>query len=97
MSRANYYVYYRVEPGAAAQARAGVERLFDAIERRTGVRGALMRRRDDPKTWMEVYEGIDRPDEFEALLAAEVERLGLARAPDASSARHVEAFVAFDD
>ncbi len=37
-----------------------VESLFRAVEATTGVRGRWMRRRDDPATYMEVYEGRAR-------------------------------------
>lgn len=38
-----------------------------------------MRRRDDPKTYMEVYEGVDDDQAFEALLARETVGFGLQR------------------
>jgi len=75
----NYYVYYKLEPARANELRAGIERLFGAIERETGVRGRWMRRRDDPATYMEVYEGIRNEQAFEALLDREARGLGLER------------------
>ena len=35
-----------------------IEELFSIIEEQAGVRGRWMRRRDDPATYMEVYEGV---------------------------------------
>ena len=59
--------------------RAGVERLFAALERECGVRGRWMHRRDDPTTYMEVYEGVKDEPKFEALLEREGAKLGLPR------------------
>lgn len=75
----SYYVYYRIEPAQVAALRVQVEQLFGIIERATGVRGRWMRRRDDPSTYMEVYENVADEREFEALLAREAEGLGLER------------------
>jgi len=75
----NYYVYYKLDPVRASGLRPSVERLFDTIERATGIRGRWMRRCDDPATYMEVYEGVGDEREFEALLEREAASLGLER------------------
>lgn len=75
----NYYVYYKLDPASAEASRARVQAIFDAIERDHGIRGRWMRRRDDPATFMEVYEGVRDATAFEALLAREGERLGVER------------------
>ncbi|MEX2198325.1 MAG: DUF4936 family protein [Burkholderiales bacterium] len=75
----SYYVYYRIAPDRAAGLRKDVERLFDLIEASTGVRGRWMRRRDDPGTYMEIYENIVDGSAFEALLQREAAGLGLER------------------
>jgi hypothetical protein len=59
--------------------RAGVERLFATLERECGVRGRWMHRRDDPTTYMEVYEGVKDEAKFEAVLEREGAKLGLPR------------------
>ncbi len=56
-----------------------MEALFDAIEKRFGVRGRWMHRRDDPTTYMEVYEGVTDERGFEAWLERESAPLGVAR------------------
>ena len=61
------------------EVRAGVERLFHALERECGVRGRWMHRRDDPATYMEVYEGVTDTAKFDAVLARESAGLGLQR------------------
>jgi hypothetical protein len=87
----NYYVYYHVDAGRVDALRLSVQELFKAIESQTGVRGRWMRRRDEPTTYMEVYEGVRDADAFDALLDAECERLELQRflAPDASRRREI--------
>ena len=62
-----------------AELRAGVERLFAAVERECGVRGRWMHRRDDPATYMEVYEGVKDAGRFEAVLERESAKLALQR------------------
>jgi hypothetical protein len=59
--------------------RAGVERLFALLERECGVRGRWMHRRDDPNTYMEVYEGVKDEAAFERLLEREGAKLGMQR------------------
>jgi Domain of unknown function (DUF4936) len=81
----NYYVYYKVAPDRVKQLRAAVTALFDTVEKQFGVRGRWMHRRDDPSTYMEVYEGVKDGAAFEALLEREGAKLGIER--------HVERFV----
>jgi len=75
----NYYVYYKVEQARLAALRALVEDLFNKIEKQTGVRGRWMHRRDDPLTYMEVYEDVKDEKAFEALLEREGAKLGVPR------------------
>ena len=75
----NYYVYYRVDPAQLEELRVAIERLFRSIERETGVRGRWMHRRDDPTTYMEVYEGVPDEKAFDAVLEREAAGLGVAR------------------
>jgi hypothetical protein len=75
----NYYVYYKIAPEQAAELRPRVDALFASIERQFGVRGRWMRRRDDPGTYMEVYEDVKDEAGFEALLEREGAKLGLSR------------------
>jgi predicted homoserine dehydrogenase-like protein len=65
----NYYVYYKVDAARLGELRAAVDAIFASVERECGVRGRWMRRRDDPATFMEVYEGIADSLGFEAFLA----------------------------
>ena len=53
--------------------------LFRRAKLDFGVTGRWMRRRDDPSTYMEVYEGVKDETGFEALLEREGAKLGVAR------------------
>ena len=81
----NYYVYYKLDPERVPLARSSVNELFAKIEKQFGVRGRWMRRRDDPATYMEVYEGVQDEAAFKAVMASEGARI----APN----RRVECFV----
>jgi hypothetical protein len=75
----NYYVYYKVEPGRVEELQRSVQILFSVVEKQFGVHGRLMHRRDDPTTYMEVYEDVKDERGFEALLEREGAKLGVQR------------------
>jgi hypothetical protein len=75
----NYYVYYKIDSSRAAALRPQVQALFETVKRQFGVQGRWMRRRDDPATYMEVYEDVADASGFEALLEREGAKLGIAR------------------
>lgn len=75
----NYYVYYKLEADRLPPARSLVMELLDKIEQQLGVRGRWMRRRDDPTTYMEVYEGVKDEAAFESLIEREGAKLGVPR------------------
>ena len=75
----NYYVYYKVSPGQLEALRPRVQDLFRKAKLDFGVQARWMRRRDDPATYMEVYEGVKDEAAFEALLEREGARLGMQR------------------
>jgi hypothetical protein len=75
----NYYVYYKIDLQRLAALRTLVHELFTKVEKQTGVRGRWLRRRDDPATYMEIYEGVKDAAAFEALLESEGAKLGCAR------------------
>ena len=72
----HYYVYYKISPERVAELRERVQAMFRTIESQCGVRGRWMHRRDDPSTYMEVYEDVKDAAAFEALLEREGAKLG---------------------
>lgn len=89
--KASLYVYYKTAPGTEVAAR--VAAMQADIAARCGVQGRLMRRRDDPCTWMEIYETLDAFDDFEPILAEAVAKHGLEDLVRAGERRHAERFV----
>ena len=91
----SYYVYYRVPRENAGRARAAVESLQRELAASTGVRGRLLRRRDDETTWMEIYEDVSDAGRVEAALDELVRRHGIAALLAPGSARKQEIFASF--
>ncbi len=75
----SYYVYYRIDAKRVDAFRLSIQDLFKIIEQKTSIRGRWMRRRDDPATFMEVYEGVKDEQAFESVLAREAATLKLER------------------
>ena len=93
MNAASCYVYYKVDAARFDELRQAVTSMFSALEGARGVRGRWLRRRDDPATYMEVYEGVRDSRRFEELLARESEGHGVAAYLAARAARRAEVFV----
>ena len=72
-----------------------VDAVQSALREDTGIQGRLLRRDDDPSTWMEVYETVADPLRFEAALGRLLAQHGFdgCVAPDAR--RHTERFTSF--
>lgn len=87
----HYYVYYRIAPRREAEAAAAVDQLLFEIAAQTGVQGRLLRKRDEPALWMEVYADVPG-DWLEAPLAAAAARLQFERFLQPGSSRRVECF-----
>lgn len=89
------YVYYKVPASKSQIVRRALAALIEAVEQATGIRGRLMRRRDQADTWMEVYEGIADEAGFETALQAAVMSSGVLQLLE-QGARHTERFVPLD-
>lgn len=88
----HYYIWYRLH-GDPAAARHAVDGVLRDLAIQCGVQGRFLVRRDDPRTWMEIYENVADAPAFEQALAAAVQRHDAARFAE-SGARHAEPFVA---
>jgi hypothetical protein len=91
----NYYIYYRVAPSEASRVRAVVEAVQLALREDTGIQGRLLRRDDDPTTWMEIYEAIVDPLRFETALDGLLAKHGFDGCAASDSRRHTERFILF--
>ena len=87
----SFYVYYKIEQTDAAAAHAAVMRLFLEVQTNANIAGRLLKRADDARTWMEVYEGIADPERFKSELEAALLRSRLL-AHIEHGQRHIEHF-----
>lgn len=86
------YVYYKAT--SATDVADRVRGMQSDLARRCGLQGRLMRRRDAPDTWMEIYEPVVSFETFEPLLSDAVTRHGLNDLLLPGEHRHLERFVA---
>lgn len=92
---ASYFVYYRVANPDDPAARKIVEALLASVKESSGIAGRLLVRKEDPTTWMEIYEGVDTSTAFEAALERAVAACGFSGIVVANSGRHIERFKSF--
>lgn len=85
------YIYYRVQDNILP-IRQQASSLLAEIEKTSGIKGRLLRRRDDAQTWMEVYEAVADSAALQQALQAAL----AARPLLAALARHEEWFVPLD-
>jgi hypothetical protein len=90
----NYYIYYRVDAAKTGPCAVAVEFLLDAVRRETGIAGRVLKKRNEPLLWMEVYENVDDDAKFEWALAEAVAASGIAKLLQAGGSRHTECFSA---
>ena len=91
----SYYIYYKVPAANTAAALAAVNALQRDLAEATGIAGRLLRRRDDPATWMEIYEPVPEAASFEEKLHELADAHSLAGWLAPGSARRQEIFQSF--
>lgn len=84
------YIYYRIVPGR--QAERVVHSLQARLEDLCGVCGRLLVKREDPHLWMEVYENVISPEDFERQLQRLLDEARFDRLLAPGSVRKVECF-----
>jgi hypothetical protein len=90
VSATHYCIWYRIR-GDPAKARAAANELLREVALHAGATGRLLVRRDDPSTWMELFENVVDTTRFDAVLESATPRCGIEDCID--GARHVERFV----
>jgi len=85
----NFYVWYRVEKDDV-ETETAVRGMMARLACRTGIAGQLLKKRDEPRLWMEVYADVSDPGAFERLMAQKVDEFDLGMFID--GARRVEVF-----
>jgi hypothetical protein len=68
----SYYIYYRVDAAKTGACAVAIEYLFDAMHKKTGIQGRVMKKRNEPLLWMEIYENVTDDTGFEWELAEAV-------------------------
>ncbi len=88
----SYYIYYRVDAAQAEACAGAVQKLLATMQDRAGVRGRVLKKRNEPLLWMEIYEPVSDEAKFEWELAEAVAASGINALLQAGSARHTECF-----
>lgn len=88
----SYYIYYKVAAAQVERVRSATDELQRTLAAKTGVRGRLLCRRDQPDTWMEVYENIADEAAFDTTLKSALERLRFAELLGPEACRVTEIF-----
>lgn len=88
----SYYIYYRVDGDRAEACESRIGVLLEAVEKATGIKGRLLKKRGEPLLWMEVYENVDEEAQFEWELADVADRLKIQDCLQANTSRHTECF-----
>lgn len=88
----HYYIYYRIAPAQASATGAAVQFMQKQIAAQLKIHGRLLKKRDEPNLWMEIYEDISDSAEFEAALSAAENQSGIAGLLSPGDKRHIECF-----
>ena len=88
----SYYIYYRVDADKAAACATATQQILAILHKNTGVQGRVLKKRNEPLLWMEIYEQVTDEAQFEWELAEAVAASGIAALLQAGSARHIECF-----
>lgn len=91
----SYYIYYKIPAANTGGALAAVNALQRNLAEATGIVGRVLRRRDDPATWMEIYESVPDAASFEEKLRELADAHSLAGWIAPGSARRQEIFQSF--
>lgn len=86
------YIYYRVDTQRIAGAAQLTRALLDAVRTGSAVSGRLLKKRDEPNLWMEVYENIKDFCLFERVLEGAVKELNVTEFLQPGTGRHTECF-----
>lgn len=88
----SYYIYYRVNAEKAEECEPRIRELITAVEKATGIRGRLLKKRGEPLLWMEVYENVSDEAHFEWELADIADQFKVKEYLETDTTRHCECF-----
>jgi hypothetical protein len=90
----HYYIYYRIDERDERELETLVRSMQARLKCQTGVEGRLLKKREEPTLWMEIYEGIENGPGFEAALERAVSRFEVDMFLAPGSTRKLECFIA---
>ena len=88
----HYYVYYRVDPNDTPTLETLVASMQSRLKCQTGVVGRLLKKREDPLLWMEIYENVENPAQFEDALSRIVDKFEIEMFLAGYASRKIECF-----
>ncbi len=88
----SYYIYYRVDAAQAGACADAVQKLLMSMHERTGIAGRVLKKRNEPLLWMEIYEPVADEAKFEWELAEAVAASDITALLQDGSTRHSECF-----
>ena len=88
----HFYIYYRITPDFADEAKLAIRELQAHLFRETGIQGRLLIKHDDPDLWMEIYEQVLDPQAFQKALSAKADGHQADKWLRPGSARKIEQF-----
>jgi len=91
MAGGELYIYYRLLPGADEAMLPALREIQAALAEACGCKAGLRRKPADG-TLMEVYAGVEDPQQLQSLLDARLADVGFERHLSPGSRRHVEWF-----
>jgi len=83
------FIYYRVTERNWDEAETLIRAMQARLACRSGITGCLLKKRDEPGLWMEVYESIAQSEAFERQLAQLEEEFDIAMFIDGDRNREV--------
>jgi len=92
MTKIDYFIYYRIQSDRHVELAAALATMHASLQAATGIVGRVLRRLDDPLTWMEIYEGVTDARHFEVELGLHAMHHGLHEVLEPGGVRHLERF-----
>ncbi len=88
----HYYIYFRIPSERASDIEVAIQRIQFAVKAQLGVSGRLLKKRNEPNLWMEVYENLPEKSGFEDALRLAEDQTGIAALLEVGEKRHIECF-----
>jgi hypothetical protein len=88
----HYYIYYRVDAADEPALQTQIHNMQARLKCRTGVAGRLLKQRENPLLWMEIYENVEDSAGFERALGRAVDEFEVEMFLASGTQRAMECF-----